>query len=188
MDMLVTEGGSLWQRITSGRGLTTISHYFVMDWASVWTDIVGGLLIAGTLAAWVPSEFWQSFFLVDHPTITKIWGPDRRTMGCRHRVRVLRRENKHSLGREHRLPERHSDHGMQAIQRILTGSRCGSPRGLLEALGHLADRMQKQGILPWKIMGNQAQGNACGLANRGNCHVLVVAFITAATNFCRLPS
>jgi uncharacterized membrane protein YraQ (UPF0718 family) len=46
-----------------------------MDWASVWIDIVGGLLIAGALAAWVPSEFWQSFFLVDHPWLSKIWGP-----------------------------------------------------------------------------------------------------------------
>src|SRR6516225_9589408 len=66
MDMSVTEGGSIWQRITSEQGFTAISHYFVMDWAAVWLDIVGGLLIAGALAVWVPQEFWQSFFLVDH--------------------------------------------------------------------------------------------------------------------------
>jgi hypothetical protein len=30
MDMSVTEG-TLWQRITSARGFTAISHYFVMD-------------------------------------------------------------------------------------------------------------------------------------------------------------
>src|ERR1700680_397459 len=75
MDMSVTEGGSLWQRLTSERGLTAVSHYFVMDWAAVWPDIVGGLLIAGALAAWVPAEFWQSFFLVDHPLVAKLWGP-----------------------------------------------------------------------------------------------------------------
>jgi uncharacterized membrane protein YraQ (UPF0718 family) len=75
MDMSVTEGGSLWQRITSPQGLTAISHYFVMDWAAVWLDIVGGLLIAGALAAWVPNDFWQSFFLVDHPVFAKLWGP-----------------------------------------------------------------------------------------------------------------
>jgi uncharacterized membrane protein YraQ (UPF0718 family) len=74
MDMSVA-GGFLWQRITSQQGLTAISHYFVMDWASVWLDIVGGLLIAGALAAWVPQAFWQSFFLVDHPLLAKIWGP-----------------------------------------------------------------------------------------------------------------
>jgi uncharacterized membrane protein YraQ (UPF0718 family) len=75
MDMAVTEGGSLWQRITSDEGRTAISHYFVMDWASIWMDIVGGLLIAGALAAWVPQEFWQGFFLTDHPLLAKFWGP-----------------------------------------------------------------------------------------------------------------
>jgi uncharacterized membrane protein YraQ (UPF0718 family) len=75
MDMSITEGGSLWQRITSERGFTAISHYFVTDWASVWMDIAGGLLISGALAAWVPAEFWQSFFGVDHPLLARLWGP-----------------------------------------------------------------------------------------------------------------
>jgi uncharacterized protein len=74
MDMSVTEG-SLLARVTSARGFTAISHYYVMDWASIWKDIVAGLLIAGALAAWVPESFWQSFFLVDHPTLARIWGP-----------------------------------------------------------------------------------------------------------------
>jgi uncharacterized membrane protein YraQ (UPF0718 family) len=74
MDMSVTEG-TLWQRLTSAEGMTAISHYFVMDWASVWLDIVGGLLIAGALAAWVPQAFLQSFFLVDHPLLASLWGP-----------------------------------------------------------------------------------------------------------------
>src|SRR6266700_3906979 len=75
MDMSVSNARPLWRRIASSEGFTAISHYFVMDWASVWIDIVGGLLIAGALAAWVPSELWQSFFLVDHPWLAKIWGP-----------------------------------------------------------------------------------------------------------------
>jgi uncharacterized membrane protein YraQ (UPF0718 family) len=75
MDMSVSNARPLWRRIASPEGFTAISHYFVMDWASVWIDIVGGLVIAGALAAWVPSEFWQSFFLVDHPWLAKIWGP-----------------------------------------------------------------------------------------------------------------
>jgi uncharacterized protein len=75
MDMSVTEGGSLWQRMTSDRGFTAISQYFVMDWAAVWMDIVGGLLIAGSLAAWVPNTFWQSFFLSGHPVFATLWGP-----------------------------------------------------------------------------------------------------------------
>jgi uncharacterized membrane protein YraQ (UPF0718 family) len=75
MDISVTEDGSLWQRMTSDRGLTAISHYFVMDWAAVWLDIAGGLLIAGALAAWVPNAFWQSFFLTGHPVLATLWGP-----------------------------------------------------------------------------------------------------------------
>jgi len=75
MDMSVSNGRSLLQRITSPEGLTAISHFFVMDWASVWIDIVGGLLIAGAIAAWVPNEFWQSFFLVQHPILAALWGP-----------------------------------------------------------------------------------------------------------------
>jgi uncharacterized membrane protein YraQ (UPF0718 family) len=74
MDMSVS-GGSVASRIVSDRGFTAISHYFVMDWAAIWKDIVIGLLIAGALAAWVPEAFWQSFFLVEHPLLAKIWGP-----------------------------------------------------------------------------------------------------------------
>jgi uncharacterized membrane protein YraQ (UPF0718 family) len=74
MDMALTEG-PIAKRITSPEGFTTISHYFVMDWASIWKDIVGGLLIAGALAAWVPKEFWQAFFLEDNPLLAAIWGP-----------------------------------------------------------------------------------------------------------------
>jgi hypothetical protein len=50
-------------RALSGGGFTAISHFYVMDWASVWVDIVGGLLIAGALAAWVPHNFWTGMFL-----------------------------------------------------------------------------------------------------------------------------
>src|SRR5256886_10629596 len=74
MDMSVS-GGSIASRILSPRGYTATSHYFVMDWAAIAIDIVGGLLIAGALAAWVPNSFWQSFFFVDHPLLSKIWGP-----------------------------------------------------------------------------------------------------------------
>jgi uncharacterized membrane protein YraQ (UPF0718 family) len=74
MDMSLHEG-SLWQRMISAKGRTAISHFFVMDWASTWLDIGGGLLIAGALAAWVPQSFWQAFFLHGHPVLAKLWGP-----------------------------------------------------------------------------------------------------------------
>jgi len=74
MDMSVS-GGSFFSRLVSGRGLTAVSNFFVMDWASVWVDIVLGLLIAGALAAWVPNSFWNAFFFSHNPTIAKIEGP-----------------------------------------------------------------------------------------------------------------
>ena len=74
MDMSVS-GGSFLQKLLSGKGLTAVSNYFVMDWASVWVDIVVGLLIAGALAAWVPDSFWRTFFLSSNPTLAKIEGP-----------------------------------------------------------------------------------------------------------------
>ena len=74
MDMSVS-GGSFFSRLFSGRGFTAVSQYFVMDWASVWVDIVIGLLIAGALATWVPNSFWQAFFFTSNPTLAKIEGP-----------------------------------------------------------------------------------------------------------------
>ena len=74
MDMSVS-GGSFFSRLFSERGFTAVSNYFVMDWVSVWTDIVLGLLIAGALAAWVPDSFWRAFFFTNDPTIAKIEGP-----------------------------------------------------------------------------------------------------------------
>jgi uncharacterized protein len=75
MDMSVQEPGSLWQRLRSPSGFTSVSHVFVMEWAAVIRDIVLGLLIAGAVAAWVPNSFWQSFFAIDHPLLAKAWGP-----------------------------------------------------------------------------------------------------------------
>jgi len=75
MNMSVPAQGPLWRRIMSVRGFTVISHYFVMDWAAVWMDIAGGLLIAGAIAAWVPQDFWRTFFLTDHPILAMLWGP-----------------------------------------------------------------------------------------------------------------
>ena len=74
MDMSLT-GGSLLSRLLSNRGFTAISHYFVMDWASIWQDLVAGFLIAGALAAWVLDSFWRAFFLTNDPTLAAIEGP-----------------------------------------------------------------------------------------------------------------
>ena len=74
MDMSLSGGGVL-SRALSRRGFTAISQFYVMDWASIWLDIVGGLLIAGALAAWVPQSFWMSLFLSHSPLWSKLIGP-----------------------------------------------------------------------------------------------------------------
>jgi uncharacterized protein len=75
MDMSVAGEGSWWQRLRTPQGFTATADYFVMDWAAIWRDIAIGLLTAGALAAWVPHSWWQSLFLVHHPTAAKFWGP-----------------------------------------------------------------------------------------------------------------
>lgn len=75
MDMSVTGDGPFWRRLLSPAGFTAVSHVFVMEWLAILRDLVLGLLIAGAVAAWVPEKFWQSFFLVDHPGWSVLWGP-----------------------------------------------------------------------------------------------------------------
>src|ERR1700749_301904 len=73
MDMSIKGEGSFWQRLFSRQGLTSVSHVFVMEWAAILRDLVLGLLIAGSIAAWVPEKFWQFFFLADHPGWSTLW-------------------------------------------------------------------------------------------------------------------
>jgi hypothetical protein len=74
MDMSLHEG-TFWQKITSRRGVTATSHYYWMDWYSLAPDIALGLVISGILAAFVPTSFWQAFFLAGHPVLARVWGP-----------------------------------------------------------------------------------------------------------------
>jgi uncharacterized protein len=74
MDMSITDGPFL-SRILSQRAVTAISHYFYMDLASLWQDMLIGFLISGALAAWVPNSFWQALFLTNQPALGAVWGP-----------------------------------------------------------------------------------------------------------------
>ncbi|MFD4502341.1 permease [Streptomyces sp. NPDC058457] len=75
MDMSVGGEGGFVRRLLSRDGFTSVSHIFVMEWAAILRDLVAGLLIAGAIAAWVPDDFWQSFFLAGHPLAAKLTGP-----------------------------------------------------------------------------------------------------------------
>lgn len=75
MNMSVDSRNSLWQRIFSEEGKTAISHSFFMDWASLWPDIVVGILVAGILSAFVPNSFWAFLFCRDNYHMAQLIGP-----------------------------------------------------------------------------------------------------------------
>jgi uncharacterized protein len=75
MDMSITSGAGLFRRLASRDGYTSVSHIFVMEWAAVIRDIVGGLLVAGAIGAWVPNSFWHHLFLTSDPLAARLWGP-----------------------------------------------------------------------------------------------------------------
>jgi uncharacterized membrane protein YraQ (UPF0718 family) len=75
MDMSVGGEGTLRQRLLSPAGFTAVSGGFVMEWAAVLRDIVIGLLIAGAIAAWVPTTFWERFFFQGNGLWSAVWGP-----------------------------------------------------------------------------------------------------------------
>jgi hypothetical protein len=73
-DMSIT-GGPFLTRLFSPRAFTAISHYFYGDVYSLYIDLGVGFLIAGALAAWVPTAVWQALFLTDHPALNEFWSP-----------------------------------------------------------------------------------------------------------------
>ncbi len=75
MDMSIQSGGGFLRRLLSRNGYTAVSHIFVMEWAAVIRDVIGGLLIAGAIGAWVPDSFWRHLFLTGHPLAAALWGP-----------------------------------------------------------------------------------------------------------------
>lgn len=57
------EGEALpWSKLLSAEGMTATGRYFAMDWSMVGKDIALGLVIAGTLHAVMPQEWWQTLF------------------------------------------------------------------------------------------------------------------------------
>jgi uncharacterized membrane protein YraQ (UPF0718 family) len=75
MDMSISSGGGFWRRLASREGCTAVSSIFVMEWAAVIRDVVGGLLITGAVGAWVPNSFWRHLFLTGDPLAARLWGP-----------------------------------------------------------------------------------------------------------------
>jgi uncharacterized membrane protein YraQ (UPF0718 family) len=74
MDMAVTEGPLL-ERLISDKGLTAIAQAYWMNWASLGFDIAVGLLIAGAIGAWVPSDVWARVFDAGDSATARLIGP-----------------------------------------------------------------------------------------------------------------
>ena len=56
------EGRTLMARLRDRSTRIAIAQNFAMDWSMLWTDLIGGFLIAGALAAFVPEHAWRLFF------------------------------------------------------------------------------------------------------------------------------
>lgn len=75
MDMSISGKKSFWQKLLSNDGFTAVSHFFIMDWTSIWFDILIGFLIAGLVTMFVPQTFLQAFFFANNPHMHFLMGP-----------------------------------------------------------------------------------------------------------------
>jgi uncharacterized membrane protein YraQ (UPF0718 family) len=53
------------ERIRSREGWQRVGNGFVQEWKMAWEDIFIGFIVAGFVAVFVPTSFWEALFLVD---------------------------------------------------------------------------------------------------------------------------
>src|SRR6202011_3510242 len=68
------EGRSLVERLRDPGTRVAIAQNFAMDLSMLWKDLVGGFLIAGALAAFVPDAAWKALFLTGAPAGVQLVG------------------------------------------------------------------------------------------------------------------
>ena len=68
------EGGSLLERLCDPGTRVAIAQNFAMDFSMLWKDLLGGFLIAGALAAFVPDGAWKALFLNGAPPGVQLAG------------------------------------------------------------------------------------------------------------------
>lgn len=68
------EGASLAERLRSPETRIAIAQNFSMDVSMLWKDLLGGFLIAGALAAFVPDGAWTRLFLHGAPPAVQTVG------------------------------------------------------------------------------------------------------------------
>jgi uncharacterized membrane protein YraQ (UPF0718 family) len=65
-DMTV-EGDGWWAKVRNPRFPIVMAQHFAMDWGMLWKDLLGGFVIAGFLAEFVPNGAWHALFLTGAP-------------------------------------------------------------------------------------------------------------------------
>ncbi len=66
------EGATLWQRLRNPRTPIIVAQSVAMDWSMLWKDVIGGFLIAGFLAVFVPPHVWKTLFLAGAPAAVQV--------------------------------------------------------------------------------------------------------------------
>jgi len=66
------EGMTLWAKLRNPRTPILVAQSVAMDWSMLWKDLIGGFLIAGVLATFVPPHVWKSLFLEGAPAIVQV--------------------------------------------------------------------------------------------------------------------
>lgn len=68
MDHDMTVEGATWrEKIRNPKFATVVAQHVEMDWSMLWKDLIGGFLIAGALASFVPNGVWHALFLSKAP-------------------------------------------------------------------------------------------------------------------------
>jgi hypothetical protein len=60
---MLIEGATFWEKIRKPEARIRVAQNFAMDFLMLWKDLVGGFLIAGFLAAFVPTGVWEALFI-----------------------------------------------------------------------------------------------------------------------------
>ncbi|HEY0614986.1 MAG TPA: permease [Candidatus Elarobacter sp.] len=68
------EGGGVLERLRDPATRVAIAQNFAMDFSMLWKDLLGGFVIAGALAAFVPDQAWKALFLHGAPPGVQLVG------------------------------------------------------------------------------------------------------------------
>ena len=69
-----SEGRGVLERLRDPGTRVAVAQNFAMDFSMLWKDLLGGFLIAGALAAFVPDNAWKALFLNGAPPAVQFAG------------------------------------------------------------------------------------------------------------------